>query len=68
MKKYRLLASLPLFVALATFGCRGDIETTEDSTKIEAEGPKIETGDADVDLDPGTDDDIDIDTPAPGDN
>ena len=42
-------------------------KTTDDSTKIEAEGPKIEVGDKPVDLDPSTDDDVDVDTPAPGD-
>ena len=66
--KFRLLGTLSLLLASATLGCSGDVETTEDSTKIEAEVPKVETGDADVDLDPTTDDDVDIDTPAPGDN
>lgn len=56
-----------LLVPLAALGCRADVSTTEDSTKLEVEGPKVETGDAPVDLNPATDDDIDIDTPAPGD-
>jgi hypothetical protein len=56
------------FVALLpALGCRADVETTEDSTKLEVEGPKVETGDAPIDLDPRTDEDIDVDTPAPGD-
>jgi hypothetical protein len=48
-------------------GCTANVETTEDSTKVEAEVPKLEVGDEPVDLDPSTDDDIDVDTPAPGD-
>ena len=64
---FRLLGSLSLLLASATLGCTGDVETTEDSTKIEAEVPTVETGDADLDLDPRTDDDLDIDTPAAGD-
>jgi hypothetical protein len=62
----RGLSVLALGLALA--GCSAKVETTEDSTRVEAEGPKIEVGDAPVDLDPGTDDDVDVDTPAPGDN
>jgi hypothetical protein len=49
-------------------GCTGNVETTDDSTKIEAEIPKVEVGDKTPDLDPRTDEDVDIDTPAPGDN
>ena len=52
---------------LAAFGCRADVETTDDSIKAEVETPKIEVGDAPVDLDPTTDDDVDVDTPTPGD-
>jgi hypothetical protein len=48
-------------------GCTANVETTEDSTKVEAEVPKVEVGEQPVDLDPSTDDDIDVDTPAPGD-
>jgi hypothetical protein len=59
------------FVLLVVFGmaagCRGNVETTEDSTKVEVEAPKVEIGDQPVDLDPRTDDDVDVDTPAPGD-
>ena len=54
-------------LVLAAMGCRGDVSTTEDSTKIEVETPKVEVGDKAPDLDPTTDDDVDIDTPAPGD-
>jgi hypothetical protein len=49
-----------------TVGCTGNVETTEDSTKIQAEVPKVEVGDETPDLNPRTDDDVDIDTPAPG--
>jgi hypothetical protein len=49
-------------------GCAGDVSTTDDSTKMEVEGPKLETGDAETDLDPSTDDDVDIDTPLDGDS
>ena len=66
--KYRILTILALLLASSTFGCSADVETTEDSTKIETELPKVETGDEDVDIDPGTDDDIDIDTPVEGDS
>jgi hypothetical protein len=48
-------------------GCTSKVETTEDSTKVEAEVPKVEVGEQPVDLDPSTDDDLDVDTPAPGD-
>jgi hypothetical protein len=56
----------PLLVVLA-LGCTGDVETTDDSVKMEAEVPKVEIGDESPDLDVTTDDDVDIDTPAPGD-
>ena len=48
-------------------GCSAEVKTTDDSTKVEVEGPKLEVGDKPVDLDPSTDDDVDVDTPAPGD-
>jgi hypothetical protein len=57
-----------LSVLLGVAGCTGRVATTEDSTRIEGEVPKIEVGDAPVDMDPRTDADIDVDTPAPGDN
>jgi hypothetical protein len=63
--KCGLLLIVVLFTAI---GCSAKVETTEDSTRVEAEGPKIEVGDKPVDLDPSTDADIDVDTPAPGDN
>ena len=56
-----------VLAALVAFGCSGKVSTMDDSTKIEAEGPKVEVGDETPDLDPRTDDDVDIDTPAPGD-
>jgi hypothetical protein len=65
--KYFAFGFLALSLTLATSGCRADVETTEDSTRVEAEGPKLEIGEKPVDLDPSTDDDLDIDTPAPGD-
>jgi len=65
----RLLCSgLVLLAALLAGGCAGDVSTTDDSTELEIEGPKVETGDAPTDLNPATDDDIDIDTPIPGDS
>jgi hypothetical protein len=48
-------------------GCTGNVESTEDSVKIEAEVPKVEIGSGTPDLDLRTDDDVDIDTPTPGD-
>jgi hypothetical protein len=64
MSIYKLaLASL----VIVSFGCSGKIATTDDSTKVEAEGPKVEVGEEAPDLDVTTDDDVDIDTPAPGD-
>jgi hypothetical protein len=59
---------LLLFSAMAIAGCSGSVETTDDSTRVETELPKVEVGDRTPDLDPTTDDDIDVDTPAPGDN
>ena len=58
---------LAVTMAVASIGCAADVETTDDSTKMEVEGPKVEIGDARVDLDPRTDDDVDIDMPATGD-
>lgn len=66
MKIFRWCA-VSLAIAYGTVGCSAKVETTEDSTKIEAEAPKIEVGDQPVDLDPSTDGDVDVDTPAPGD-
>jgi hypothetical protein len=56
----------PAILALAV-GCTGNVETTDDSTKVEAEVPTVEVGQKAPDLDPRTDDDVDIDTPAAGD-
>jgi hypothetical protein len=60
---------LALFAALcvATLGCRADVETTPDSTKVEVEGPRVTTGDRPLDLNPETDADSDVDSPAHGD-
>jgi hypothetical protein len=65
--RYATMAMFPLALALATAGCRADVKTTDDSTKVEVEMPKVEVGDKAPDLDPRTDDDIDVDTPLPGD-
>jgi hypothetical protein len=64
--KLQLAILWPVILSLVV-GCTGNVETTDDSTKIEAEVPKVEVGDETPDLDPRTDDDVDIDTPAPGD-
>jgi hypothetical protein len=61
-----IMLTLLIFVGLGV-GCTGNVQTTEDSVKVEGEVPKVEVGNAPVDLDPRTDNDIDIDTPAPGD-
>jgi hypothetical protein len=58
---------LSLVTAATTLGCSAEVETTDDSHKVEVEVPKVEVGDAPVDADPRTDDDVDVDTPAPGD-
>ena len=65
MKRYAL--ALLATAAFGIAGCAGDVETTDDSIHMEADVPKIETGDKPLDVDPRTDEDIDIDTPAPGD-
>jgi hypothetical protein len=67
-RKLHAIWFAPLLLALATTGCTGNVETTDDSVKMEAEVPKVEVGDEAPDLDPATDDDVDIDTPAPGDS
>jgi hypothetical protein len=66
MKK--IATVLLMFSALASTGCTGDVETTDDSTRVQTDLPKVEVGEGTPDLDPRTDDDIDVDTPAPGDN
>jgi hypothetical protein len=68
MTMYRIAYILFILIAVAVAGCSGNVETMEDSTRIETEVPKVEVGDRKPDLDPRTDDDIDVDTPAPGDN
>jgi hypothetical protein len=65
---YRVAYILFILTAVAFGGCSSNVETTDDSTRIETKVPKVEVGDRTPDLDPSTDDDIDIDTPAPGDN
>lgn len=64
----RLTSILVTAALLIAPGCAGDVTTTDDSTKLELEGPKLETGEASTDLDPATDDDIDVDTPLEGDS
>jgi hypothetical protein len=65
---YKIATFLLLLFATTMTGCSGNVETTDDSTRVEADLPKVEVGDRTPDLDPRTDDDVDIDTPAPGDN
>lgn len=67
--RVQALTGLSLALTLCvSFGCRGDVKTTPDSTKIELEVPKVEVGKEKIDLDPRTDGDVDIDTPKPGDS
>jgi hypothetical protein len=63
----RIARLMALIFAFALLGCQANVDTTEDSTRVGAEVPKVEVGEKPVDLDPRTDDDVDIDTPAPGD-
>jgi hypothetical protein len=65
--KYAFSCVAALTIAGGLLGCSADVKSTDDSTKVEVEGPKLEVGDQPADLDPSTDDDVDIDTPAPGD-
>jgi len=65
MNRYVSFAGCALLVA--QIGCGADVRTTEDSTKIEVQVPKVEVGKAPIDLNPDTDKDIDIDAPLPGD-
>jgi hypothetical protein len=65
--KYISACVAALAISGGLLGCSADVKTTDDSTKVEVEGPKLEVGDKPVDLDPSTDSDIDVDTPAPGD-
>ena len=63
MTRFALLTTMLVALAPLSLGCTGDVETTDDSTKMELEVPKVELGEAETDLDPTTDDDVDIDTP-----
>jgi hypothetical protein len=65
--KYLGISLIGLAALSSAWGCSAKVETTDDSTKVVGEGPKLEVGEKPVDLDPSTDDDVDIDTPAPGD-
>jgi hypothetical protein len=67
MMKHHAASLLVLAMSLGPIGCTGDVETTDDSVRVETEVPKVEIGEGEVDLDPRTDHDVDIDTPAPGD-
>jgi hypothetical protein len=62
-----LCCSVAVALAIGSVGCTGDVETTDDSIKVEAEVPKVEVGEETPDLDPRTDGDVDVDTPLPGD-
>jgi hypothetical protein len=64
----KITTFLLLLFATTMTGCSGSVETTDDSTRIQTDLPKVEVGDRKPDLDPATDDDIDVDTPMPGDN
>jgi hypothetical protein len=64
----RYAAAISLTMALAALGgCKAEVSQTDDSTKVEVEGPKVEVGEKTPDLDPRTDHDVDVDTPLPGD-
>lgn len=65
-KRERLMRWLMLLV-LFLGGCATDVKTTDDSTEVKVDLPKVQVGDKKPDLDPRTDDDIDVDTPLPGD-
>jgi hypothetical protein len=68
MMMKKVASTLLLFSSIVISGCTGSVETTDDSTRVETDLPKVEVGDRKPDLDPRTDDDVDVDTPAPGDN
>jgi hypothetical protein len=68
MMMKKIASVLLLLSVLVSAGCTGDVETTDDSTRVQTDLPKVEVGEGRPDLDPRTDDDIDVDTPAPGDN
>jgi hypothetical protein len=64
----RYVPAILVSTALAVMGgCKAEVSQTDDSTKLEVEGPKVEVGEKTPDLDPRTDDDVDVDTPLPGD-
>ncbi len=69
MKILHPFAIASLCIAFATVvGCDGSTSTTDDSTRLEVEVPKVEIGDEPIDMNPATDDDLDIDTPLEGDS
>ncbi len=55
-------------VAFIIVGCDGDVGTTDDSTRIEVQIPKVDVGNDPIDMDPSTDGDIDMDTSFQGDS
>ncbi len=59
MSAYRLSS---LILAAALTGCAADVQTTDDSTKLELEVPKVEMKGT-PDFDPSTDHDVEIKTP-----
>jgi hypothetical protein len=59
---HRLILAIVLIMNCATFGCRAEVKSTEDSVKVGAELPKVEVKET-PDLDPATDHDVDIKTP-----
>jgi hypothetical protein len=59
---YTKWIAILLAVVVTSAGCRSEVSTTKDSTKVEVEVPKVEVKKT-PDLDPRTDDDVDVKTP-----
>ncbi|MGB7327321.1 MAG: hypothetical protein WBD31_20765 [Rubripirellula sp.] len=68
MRAFSFTLAATGLISISLVGCDGSAGTTDDSTRIEVEVPKVEIGDAPIDLDPTTDNDVDIDTPLEGDS
>lgn len=64
MRNRLLVTPLLIAMGMTGVGCTGDVRTTPDSVKVEAEVPKVEVKKT-PDLDPRTDADVDIKTPTP---
>ena len=63
MKHFAVL--IMMLVSLSLIACRAEVKPSNDSTKVEIEGPKVEIKKT-PDLDPRTDHDVDIKTPGSG--